>query len=102
MRIVIAGGTGFIGEPLVRRLVARGDELAVLSRNPTKVHVGRGIEWDGRTQGEWSAEVANADAIINLAGENVGEDAGLTSGGETRPPCGGLVQRVRMDAYEQP
>jgi len=73
MRIVIAGGTGFIGEPLVRRLVARGDELAVLSRNPTKVHVGRGIEWDGRTQGEWSAEVANADAIINLAGENVGE-----------------------------
>jgi len=47
-------------------------------------------------------EVANAEAVINLAGENVGEDAGLTSGGETRPPCGGLVQRVRMDAYEQP
>ena len=73
MRIVIAGGTGFLGEPLVRRLVARGDDVAVLSRNPAKVRAGRGVQWDGRTQGAWSAEVANADAVINLAGENVGE-----------------------------
>jgi uncharacterized protein len=73
MRIVIAGGSGFIGEPLVRRLVARGDDVAVLSRNPAKVPAGRGVAWDGRTQGSWSEEVANADAIVNLAGENVGE-----------------------------
>ena len=73
MRIVIAGGSGFIGEPLVRRLVARGDDVAVLSRNPAKVQAGRGVAWDGRTQGAWSDEVANADAIVNLAGENVGE-----------------------------
>lgn len=73
MRIVIAGGSGFIGEPLVRRLVARGDDVAVLSRNPAKVRAGRGVAWDGRTQGPWSEEVANADAIVNLAGENVGE-----------------------------
>ena len=73
MRIVIAGGSGFIGEPLVRRLVARGDDVAVLSRNPAKVQAGSGVAWDGRTQGAWSDEVANADAIVNLAGENVGE-----------------------------
>ena len=73
MRIVIAGGSGFIGEPLVRRLVARGDHVAVLSRNPAKVRVGRGVAWDGKTQGGWSAEVGDADAIVNLAGENVGE-----------------------------
>lgn len=73
MRIVIAGGTGFIGEPLVRRLVARGDDVAVLSRNPARVLAGRGVSWDGRTQGAWSQEVAGADAVINLAGENVGE-----------------------------
>ncbi len=73
MRIVIAGGSGFLGEPLVRRLVARGDDVAVLSRNPAKVRAGRGVAWDGRTQGAWSEEVASADAIINLAGENVGE-----------------------------
>lgn len=73
MRIVIAGGSGFLGEPLVRRLVERGDDVAVLSRNPSKVRAGRGVQWDGKSQGAWSPEVANADAIVNLAGENVGE-----------------------------
>jgi uncharacterized protein (TIGR01777 family) len=73
MRIVIAGGSGFLGEPLVRRLLARGEKVAVLSRNPSKVRAGRGVQWDGKTQGAWSQEVAGADAIINLAGENVGE-----------------------------
>ena len=73
MRIVIAGGSGFIGEPLVKRLIARGDDVAVLSRNPAKVRAGRGLQWDGRTQGAWSQEAASADAIVNLSGENVGE-----------------------------
>lgn len=73
MRIVIAGGTGFIGEPLVRRLVARGDEVTVLSRNPAKVKAGRGLAWDGKTQGAWSDAVASADAVINLAGEGVAD-----------------------------
>ena len=54
MKIVVAGGTGFIGEPLVRRLLARGDDVAVLTRNPAKVRAGRGVQWDGRTQGAWS------------------------------------------------
>jgi uncharacterized protein len=73
MRIVIAGGSGFLGERLVRRLLARRDEVAVLSRNPAKVQAGRGVQWDGKTQGAWSQEVGSADAVINLAGENVGE-----------------------------
>lgn len=73
MRIAIAGGSGFIGESLVPRLLARGDDVAVLSRHPEKVKAGRGVAWDGKTQGAWSQDVANADAIVNLAGENVGE-----------------------------
>ena len=66
MRIVIAGGTGFIGEPLVRRLVARGDDVAVITRNPAKVRVGRPLPW------QQVGEAASADVVINLAGENVG------------------------------
>ena len=73
MKLVIAGGSGFLGEPLVRRLIARGDDVAVLSRNPSRVRAGRGVPWDGKSQGPWSAEVAGADAVINLAGENIGE-----------------------------
>lgn len=70
---MVAGGTGFIGETLVQRLVARGDDVAVLTRNPSKVRAGRGLQWDGRTQGAWSEEAARADVVINLAGENISE-----------------------------
>ncbi len=73
MKIVIAGGTGFIGEPLVRCLLARGDDVAVLTRNPAKVEAGRGVKWDAKTAGPWTAEIDDADAVINLAGENIGE-----------------------------
>lgn len=73
MKIAIAGGTGFLGEPLVRRLAAGGHDVAVLSRDPARVRAGRGVAWDGRSQGAWSAEVAAAQVVINLAGENIGE-----------------------------
>lgn len=73
MKIVVAGGSGFIGEPLVRRLLANGHDVAVLSRNPARVEAGRGLQWDGKSQGPWSTEAASADAVINLAGENIGE-----------------------------
>jgi uncharacterized protein (TIGR01777 family) len=70
MKIVVAGGTGFIGEPLVRKLEARG-EVVVLTRDPSRVRRGRGVAWDGKTTGDWTREVADADAVVNLAGENI-------------------------------
>lgn len=73
MKIVVAGGSGFIGEPLVRRLLAAGNDVAVLTRNPSKVRAGRPLQWDAKSQGAWSSEVAAADAVINLAGENIAE-----------------------------
>ena len=73
MRVVVAGGSGFLGEPLVRRLVARGDDVAVLSRDPSRVRAGRGVQWDGKSGGPWTSEIGDAGAVINLAGENVGE-----------------------------
>jgi len=66
MRIAVSGGSGFIGQALVRRLLQRNDEVLVLSRNPEKVRLGHGIPWSAVT------EVAGADVVINLAGENVG------------------------------
>jgi uncharacterized protein len=68
MRIAITGGSGFLGVPLVRALLARGDDVAVLTRDPAHVEAGRAVAWSG----PWQEEVASADAIVNLAGENVG------------------------------
>ncbi|HEX7151530.1 MAG TPA: TIGR01777 family oxidoreductase [Thermoanaerobaculia bacterium] len=73
MKIAAAGASGFLGEPLVERLLARGHDVVVLSRNPAKVKRGRGVQWDARgADGAWTEEVASADVVINLAGENVG------------------------------
>lgn len=71
-KIVVAGGSGFIGEPLVRRLTSRGDEVAVLTRNPSKVLAGRPLLWNPPSEDGWIEDVAGADVVVNLAGENVG------------------------------
>ena len=71
-RIVISGGSGFIGEPLVKFLVARGDDVSVLTRNPSSVRVGKAVLWNPRERAGWEGPVRDADAVINLAGENVG------------------------------
>src|SRR6185369_15086989 len=72
MRIAIAGGTGFIGEPLAARL-AKENDVAILTRNPSRVRAGRGVAWDPPEQDVWADVVAAADVVINLAGENIGQ-----------------------------
>ncbi len=72
MRIVVAGGTGFIGEPLVRRL-SNGNDVAVLTRTPAHVRAGRALKWDPPEHDVWADVVAAADVVINLAGENIAQ-----------------------------
>jgi uncharacterized protein (TIGR01777 family) len=70
MRVVIAGGTGFIGRRLLHELLAGGDEVHLLLRTDPG-DLPRGIRttvWDGRTMGDWVRELEGTDAIINLAG----------------------------------
>lgn len=66
MKIVVSGGTGFIGSPLVARLRERGDEVVVLSRDPK-----HGVEWHPPQSGPWASHVREADAVVNLAGESI-------------------------------
>lgn len=71
MRILITGGTGFIGRALVMRLLRRGDALTVLSRDPPKAAALLGDRvriWE--SLGQWQADTA-FDAVINLAGEPI-------------------------------
>ncbi|WP_433796593.1 TIGR01777 family oxidoreductase [Actinoplanes sp. CA-252034] len=70
MKVVIAGGSGALGQRIARDLVGRGDEVVVLSRSATPVRWGRHVRWDGRTVGSWSAELDGA-VLVNLCGELV-------------------------------
>jgi hypothetical protein len=83
-RIVVTGGTGFIGQPLCRRLVRDGYDVVVLSRSGEKPKslTDPGItvaQWDGKTADGWAAHADGAYGLINLAGENIGGGYWTTS-----------------------
>jgi uncharacterized protein (TIGR01777 family) len=76
MRVFITGGTGLVGRRLVRALGARGDEVVVLSRRADHARdlFGPGVfvvEGDPMKAGAWMDAVADCDAVVHLAGENV-------------------------------
>jgi uncharacterized protein (TIGR01777 family) len=75
MKIVVAGGTGFIGQRLVEALRARGDDVVVLSRGGgAGRHGERSVRWDpAEPGGAWEAEVSGADAVVNLAGAGIAD-----------------------------
>lgn len=75
MRVLVAGGSGWIGSALVAKLVKEGDAVKVLSRRPESVKSLRGVgvvSWDGQTANGWGHLVEEVDAIVNLVGENLG------------------------------
>lgn len=71
-RIILAGGSGFLGRVLAPEFSARGYDTVVLTRHPdTEFPGARTVAWDGRTHGPWAVELEGARAVINLAGKNV-------------------------------
>jgi uncharacterized protein (TIGR01777 family) len=84
MKVVIAGGTGLIGRQLTKELVKYDHTVVILSRNPDKVvSVPKNVEvsgWDGETTTRELVELINASqAVVNLAGENIGGEGFLPS-----------------------
>lgn len=77
MKIVISGGTGFIGKALVSRLIEDKHQIVVLTRDSSKFEnpnsqLVEAAQWDGKTVNSWCDKIAGADTIINLAGEPIG------------------------------
>jgi len=71
-RILLGGGTGFLGTMLARYLSERGCEVVVLTRRPDpRSGAVRQVHWDGRTFGDWAVWLNGAQAVINLAGRSV-------------------------------
>lgn len=71
-KIVIAGGSGFLGQILAKHFSQKGDEVIILSRSQ-KTNTKNIIyqTWNGKTLGKWTESLENADVLINLAGKSV-------------------------------
>jgi uncharacterized protein (TIGR01777 family) len=83
MRVVIAGGSGFLGRALSERLLARGHEVVLLSRGAESFSERpnlRVVRWtpDGRS-GAWAGELDSATALINLAGAGIADKRWTTA-----------------------
>lgn len=74
MKVIIAGGSGLIGKALTKKLLEDGNSVWVLSRNPDQARLvegALGVRWDARSPEGWVDLVEQADAIVNLVGENL-------------------------------
>jgi len=71
-KIILAGGSGFLGRSLAPALASKGYEVVILSRGESKTEGAiRTIHWDGKTLGAWAVEFEGAKAVVNLVGKNV-------------------------------
>jgi uncharacterized protein len=69
--VLVTGATGFIGRALVARLLARGDRIVALVRNPGKAATLFGPNVTLVTNLDALSNTARVDAIVNLAGESI-------------------------------
>ncbi|MCB0351734.1 MAG: TIGR01777 family oxidoreductase [Bdellovibrionales bacterium] len=73
MKILVTGGTGFLGTPLIEELLRRGHQVLLVTRkssaeiepNPCQI-----MSWPPRSEANEKA-ILGCDAVINLAGESL-------------------------------
>ena len=72
LKVVLVGGSGFLGRGLRQRLTAQGHEVTVVGRGASTRHEGWAhVQWDAATIGDWAAVLDGADVIVHLAGKRV-------------------------------
>lgn len=71
-KLVIAGGSGFLGDALIHYFANKFDEYVILSRtargNRNNVKY---VVWDAKNLGDWTQHLEGADCVINLCGRSV-------------------------------
>ncbi len=83
MKIAIAGGTGFVGTHLIKKLSQAEHKLVVFTRNKQRgekvfpkqafpnVEI---IQYNPLKGGSWQKEIASAEAVVNLAGAGIADE----------------------------
>lgn len=74
-KVILAGGSGFLGMNLARSLTKQGSEVVILTRSrPSATEQSEPwnyVQWDGKTLGDWAKELDGADAIVNFSGKSI-------------------------------
>lgn len=69
MKVLIAGGSGFMGSHLIESLTADSHQVWVLSRDPNQTIKGaQVVGWDGQTPAGWGHIMDEMEAVVNLSG----------------------------------
>lgn len=99
MKIVIAGGSGFIGRDLIDKLLGSGHKIVVLTRNKRLVNLSSiknliFVYWDASTLTTWAKHIDGASTVINLAGEPLAEKR--WTGGQKRIILSSRVESTKV------
>lgn len=71
-KLIIAAGTGFLGQVLVNHFQNKLEEIVILTRGKSQIINGtKYVNWNARTFSGWENELENATVLINLAGKSV-------------------------------
>ncbi len=71
-KIVIAGGSGFLGNVIAQHFKSTAEKIIILTRGKNKAkHNVQWIHWDARNLGDWKNELNQADVLINMTGKSV-------------------------------
>lgn len=74
MKIIIAGGSGYLGELLINhfKTVFKDLDIIILSRKSAAKKEGvEFVAWDAKHLGPWTASLEGAQVLINLTGKNI-------------------------------
>ncbi len=69
MKILIAGGSGFLGAAITAHLTQNHHHVFILTRQTPRAN--NQIQWDAKTAGSWTQHLEEMDAVIHLTGHGL-------------------------------
>lgn len=71
-KLIIAGGSGFLGNAIVDHFKNKFEDIVILTRNTIEnTDTVRYVLWDAKTLGDWQQELDGCEVLINMAGRSV-------------------------------